>query len=152
MSILELRRGPSTRENDPYRADDEIRTRDPHLGKVMLYQLSHVRVGAQSSSVQRRTDSMNGCCAGLVDPLCAAAQVDTQDEHTVFHCGLGIAHHREILEVSLGLGDELLAFFTRDWRERTPLHGGRPLAVALQHLFDVEFGHGSIVAMTVGWC
>ena len=27
-----------------YRADDEIRTRDPHLGKVMLYQLSHIRV------------------------------------------------------------------------------------------------------------
>ncbi len=25
-------------------ADDEIRTRDPHLGKVMLYQLSHVRI------------------------------------------------------------------------------------------------------------
>ena len=35
MSILELRRGPSTRANDPYRADDEIRTRDPHLGKVI---------------------------------------------------------------------------------------------------------------------
>ena len=30
----------------PLRADDGIRTRDPHLGKVMLYQLSHVRVGA----------------------------------------------------------------------------------------------------------
>lgn len=28
---------------DPLRADDETRTRDPHLGKVMLYQLSHVR-------------------------------------------------------------------------------------------------------------
>jgi hypothetical protein len=28
----------------PLRADDGIRTRDPHLGKVMLYQLSHVRV------------------------------------------------------------------------------------------------------------
>ena len=27
------------------RADDEIRTRDPHLGKVMLYQLSYVRSG-----------------------------------------------------------------------------------------------------------
>ena len=27
-----------------FRADDGIRTRDPHLGKVMLYQLSHVRV------------------------------------------------------------------------------------------------------------
>jgi hypothetical protein len=26
------------------RADDGIRTRDPHLGKVMLYQLSHVRI------------------------------------------------------------------------------------------------------------
>ncbi len=26
-----------------FRADDGIRTRDPHLGKVMLYQLSHVR-------------------------------------------------------------------------------------------------------------
>src|SRR5438093_12293130 len=28
------------------RADDGIRTRDPHLGKVMLYQLSHVRMTA----------------------------------------------------------------------------------------------------------
>ena len=28
------------------RADDGIRTRDPHLGKVMLYQLSHVRMPA----------------------------------------------------------------------------------------------------------
>jgi hypothetical protein len=27
-----------------FRADDGIRTRDPHLGKVMLYQLSHVRL------------------------------------------------------------------------------------------------------------
>ncbi len=26
------------------RADDGTRTRDPHLGKVMLYQLSHIRV------------------------------------------------------------------------------------------------------------
>ncbi len=28
-------------------ADDGIRTRDPHLGKVMLYQLSHVRVNTR---------------------------------------------------------------------------------------------------------
>ena len=28
-------------------ADDEIRTRDPHLGKVMLYQLSYVRNGSR---------------------------------------------------------------------------------------------------------
>ncbi|BAW93231.1 hypothetical protein CHIBA101_1374 [Actinomyces sp. Chiba101] len=26
------------------RADDGTRTRDPHLGKVMLYQLSHIRM------------------------------------------------------------------------------------------------------------
>jgi hypothetical protein len=26
------------------RAEDEIRTRDPHLGKVMLYQLSYFRI------------------------------------------------------------------------------------------------------------
>ena len=40
--------GHSTKEETRWtasllRADDGIRTRDPHLGKVMLYQLSHVR-------------------------------------------------------------------------------------------------------------
>jgi hypothetical protein len=30
-------------------ADDGTRTRDPHLGKVMLYQLSHVRESAQGT-------------------------------------------------------------------------------------------------------
>ena len=33
-------------------ADDEIRTRDPHLGKVMLYQLSHVRSADRLSADQ----------------------------------------------------------------------------------------------------
>ena len=31
---------------DTYGADDGIRTRDPNLGKVVLYQLSHVRAEA----------------------------------------------------------------------------------------------------------
>ncbi len=43
---------PKTQVSGPCRAadlvflgaDDEIRTRDPHLGKVMLYQLSHIRI------------------------------------------------------------------------------------------------------------
>ena len=35
------------------RADDGIRTRDPHLGKVMLYQLSHVRVPALGAGARR---------------------------------------------------------------------------------------------------
>ena len=29
---------------DPLRADDETRTRDPHLGKVMRYQLRYIRI------------------------------------------------------------------------------------------------------------
>lgn len=33
------------------RAEDEIRTRDPHLGKVMLYQLSYFRVSLLASQV-----------------------------------------------------------------------------------------------------
>ncbi|CAO5168296.1 hypothetical protein FAIPA1_20139 [Frankia sp. AiPs1] len=35
-----------------FRADDGIRTRDPHLGKVMLYQLSHVRTAPPFAVVQ----------------------------------------------------------------------------------------------------
>ena len=40
------------------RADDGIRTRDPHLGKVMLYQLSHVRATAPHARPPR-------CCRFL---------------------------------------------------------------------------------------
>ncbi len=38
-------------------ADDGIRTRDPHLGKVVLYQLSHVRTAPQGHSKSRDWDS-----------------------------------------------------------------------------------------------
>ena len=41
------------------RADDGIRTRDPHLGKVMLYQLSHVRVPPLAGCL----DDITGCLA-----------------------------------------------------------------------------------------
>ena len=40
------------------RADDGIRTRDPHLGKVMRYQLRYIRIappGAVLSVVRLRT-------------------------------------------------------------------------------------------------
>ena len=45
------------------RADDGIRTRDPHLGKVMLYQLSHVRTltparAARASSTRVRSETV----------------------------------------------------------------------------------------------
>ena len=38
---------------DPLRADDEARTRDLNLGKVALYQLSHVRVDGHYTSRPR---------------------------------------------------------------------------------------------------
>lgn len=41
------------------RADDEIRTRDPHLGKVMLYQLSHVRTCRDPVHLVRPGDVLN---------------------------------------------------------------------------------------------
>ena len=45
--------GHSTREGDTLRADDGIRTRDPHLGKVMRYQLRHVRLQPQPWPTER---------------------------------------------------------------------------------------------------
>ena len=50
-------------------ADDEIRTRDPHLGKVMLYQLSHIRMCGNQYSDQTplapRGNPMNKGSEGL---------------------------------------------------------------------------------------
>ena len=41
-----------------FRADDGIRTRDPHLGKVMRYQLRYIRkLRARSSPVARFDNS-----------------------------------------------------------------------------------------------
>ena len=42
-------------------ADDGVRTRDPDLGKVVLYQLSHIRVA-------RKYDT--GTTRGAQDPIC----------------------------------------------------------------------------------
>ena len=43
---------PSTGRNPPaFRADDGIRTRDPHLGKVMRYQLRYVRNAPDAGSL-----------------------------------------------------------------------------------------------------
>ena len=39
----------SGRENSATRADDETRTRDPHLGKVMRYQLRYIRLKTRGS-------------------------------------------------------------------------------------------------------
>ena len=39
-----IKKRPNSRPLCLHGADNGIRTRDPHLGKVMLYQLSHVRM------------------------------------------------------------------------------------------------------------
>ena len=39
-----IKKRPNYRPLSFHGADNGIRTRDPHLGKVMLYQLSHVRM------------------------------------------------------------------------------------------------------------
>ena len=47
-----LQTGPARLEAGPnaHGADNGVRTRDPHLGKVVLYQLSHVRIARKHTS------------------------------------------------------------------------------------------------------
>ena len=39
---------PNSVRDGAVRADDEIRTRDPHLGKVMRYQLRYIRIAPRT--------------------------------------------------------------------------------------------------------
>jgi hypothetical protein len=56
VQVLEVRRGPE----GFLRADDGIRTRDPHLGKVMRYQLRYVRVCSVSAALTLLGDPSAG--------------------------------------------------------------------------------------------
>ena len=40
----------------PSRAENETRTRDPNLGKVVLYQLSYFRINASAKIVKKNND------------------------------------------------------------------------------------------------
>jgi hypothetical protein len=56
------------RHRTPERADDGIRTRDPHLGKVMRYQLRYIRI----ASLDAEVNSSGWCevvCGGSVSPV-----------------------------------------------------------------------------------
>ena len=48
----------SPASGESLRADDGTRTRDPHLGKVMLYQLSHVRTVFDSTLTGSASDAL----------------------------------------------------------------------------------------------
>ena len=60
----------STLDQGLQRADDGIRTRDPHLGKVMLYQLSHVRVSGRLR-YQSPAETDNGISTGTALEWCS---------------------------------------------------------------------------------
>ena len=50
------KKGPAGRPApQSHGADNGVRTRDPHLGKVVLYQLSHVRV--RESTIRKTAHS-----------------------------------------------------------------------------------------------
>ena len=56
------------------RADDGTRTRDPHLGKVMLYQLSHIRV-----------TPLWGAGRKLAEVVAGGKTIPTPNPHEVSH-------------------------------------------------------------------
>lgn len=62
------------------RADDGIRTRDPHLGKVMRYQLRYIRAPRTTSSpVAKHDDSPPKCsCTNLRVCRCVSARLQSK--------------------------------------------------------------------------
>ena len=61
---LEEQGSPTGTGRDSLRADDGIRTRDPHLGKVMLYQLSHVRM-ITTNPAEMRSETIAEARSGI---------------------------------------------------------------------------------------
>jgi hypothetical protein len=54
-------------------ADDGIRTRDPHLGKVVLYQLSHVRRKSNPTRGVRRPRQPDEAGSERASPVSTAS-------------------------------------------------------------------------------
>ena len=61
MRPLDMRK-PLRRGADNSGADNGARTRDPHLGKVMLYQLSHVRIIGGENRIRTGGEGFAGPC------------------------------------------------------------------------------------------
>ena len=55
--LIGNKKTPANRGSQIHGADNGARTRDPHLGKVVLYQLSHVRV--RESTIRKLPPSRN---------------------------------------------------------------------------------------------
>ena len=63
---------PNSVRDGAVRADDEIRTRDPHLGKVMRYQLRYIRIALRYAEA---------CAASSL----VAVRVETLSRHAIRH-------------------------------------------------------------------
>ena len=62
-----------------FRADDGIRTRDPHLGKVMRYQLRYIRAPRTTSRPSRRTTIVHKSVAAQIRLIAALRSLRTAD-------------------------------------------------------------------------
>ena len=65
------------------RADDGIRTRDPHLGKVMRYQLRYIRAPRTTRRPSRRTTIVHQSVAAQISTILAPGEVRTADTPAV---------------------------------------------------------------------
>ena len=126
------------------RADDEIRTRDPHLGKVMLYQLSHIRRLRSNFS-----KAIAGSDTGIPEryrrawsALVGWAEIDAEDQDAVLDRARRIADDGEVLEVDVGLAQERLTLGAGHRRQWTFLDRGGSLTEPGEHLIDIESSHG----------
>jgi hypothetical protein len=140
--------GPNAncRSAAPFGADDGIRTRDPHLGKVVLYQLSHVRVAPilprgyipvaserpgtirPVFTVEERDQFRNRLLEmAREDPRIAAAAL-------VGSLALGGGHQWSDLDLTFGLADDAaIDDVLADWTDRLE----REFGVA--QLFDLPY-------------
>src|SRR5690606_33981571 len=130
--------------------DDETRTRDPHLGKVMLYQLSYVRTshgltpgaGVQGSNLTTRRELVGTQSSGTPrahergDALRQLTVADLVDDHL----------SAVPLERQRGRAIVLPALHGEAARERDALDVGRPLAVVHEQDATVGDRRGAVLA------
>ena len=101
------------------------------IGPILFYPFSKtlwmsVDYGVPASTAQPRAE-----VAGL--------QVDPEGEDAVGELPRGVADDGEVLEVELGLGQELLALRTRHRGQRPLLHRLGPAPEPLEHRVDIQF-------------
>src|ERR1700736_5351380 len=73
------------------RADDGIRTRDPHLGKVMRYQLRYVRI---HSTFVDRHDHRPPRASGTLSDRSTSIQIGVPERHRSVHLAALVSRDR----------------------------------------------------------